>query len=314
VAEAPAPEAPVTPASQVVVEVKPDGSIVQGAPQSQEELIDQMKALQTKFDQLQETVNIVVTQMMSDVEAENAQLRAELKRLQARDQAGLLNSQAVPRPGGEVIDALAEEARNTPAEELERDPLPPAEFSLNVMKEWGREPDAARQLGGNAPTLKGIIGTVPLGSSREEIEQLGRDLRAQYAAYDNINIEIFDDPIAAQQFVDTQTIDPEHRVLSVSKFGRTNRDSVTYFEGGDSYELNTPTGDPGAQTPLPSLLSTATVEPEPEPAPEMPADAPPAPEPIPEAQPAPEQQPEVTPEKKDNPKSLHGKKGRRSGK
>ena len=32
--------------------------------------------------------------------------------------------------------------------------------AFNVIEEWGRDPDAVAQLGGDAPTLKGVVGTV----------------------------------------------------------------------------------------------------------------------------------------------------------
>ena len=230
-------EVPVAAPERVVVEVKPDGSIVEGSA-SQAELLAEIKRLNEKFDQLQETVNLVVTQMMADVESENDELRSEVRRLQARDQAGLLSSAAVPRPAGELLNSLAEEAQGMTEEELvDEKPLPPAEFSFKVVEEWGRDPEAVAQLGGSAPTLKGVVGTVPRGSLREDVEQLGRDLRAQYAAYDNINIEIFDDPVAAQAFADSQTMDAERRVLSISKYAATERDAMTYYENGESIEV-----------------------------------------------------------------------------
>jgi len=248
-APAPAPEAPA-PASvldvpvvvapeSLLVAVNADGTITTAPAPSDEELLREIKRLQEKFDQLQETVNLVVTRMMADVQDENEQLRSELRRLQARDQAGLLANNAVPRPGNDVIAGLAEEAAANlpPEDEFEEAPLPTAEFSFNVMKEWGREPDAVAQLGGDAPTLKGVIGVVPRGSAREDLEQLGRELREQYGAYDNVNVEIFDDPVAAQTFVDTQEMDAAHRVLSVSKYAATGRDAITFFEDGAGTDL-----------------------------------------------------------------------------
>lgn len=249
----PTPEISQTPVSVVdvpvlaspeslLVEVRQDGTVSTQPAATQEELLREIKRLQDKFDQLQETVNLVVTQMMSDVEDENQQLRSELRRLQAREQAGLLNNATVPRPGGELIAGLAEDAATgvplpTPEELEAQAPLPSSEFSFNVLKEWGREPEAVAELGGDAPTLKGVIGVVPRGATREDIENLGRELREQYGQYDNINVEVFDDPVAAQAFVDTQEIDSQHRVLSVSKYSATGRDNVTYYEDGQGTDI-----------------------------------------------------------------------------
>lgn len=271
-----AEEVPVVAPDHVVVEVTEDGQIVPGAIMTQAELLIEIKRLHEKFDQLQETFNLVVTQMVKDVELENEQLRAEVQRLQARDQAGLLASAAVPRPAGELLNSLAEMARGMTEEELaeEEAPQAPAEFAFNVIEEWGRDPDAVAQLGGNAPTLKGVVGTVPRGSAREDIEALGRELRAQYATYDNINIEIFDDPVAAQTYADSQTMDAERRVLSISKYAATDRDAMTYYENGESMELpaQAPEVDESEDTlPLPDLGAAPVVE-------EAPAEEAPKPE------------------------------------
>lgn len=285
----------IPPPPSVVVEVTPDGRIVQGGPGAPQDVMTEIKRLQEKFDQLQDTLNIVVTEMMSDVQKENVDLRAEIKRLQARDEAGLLATHAIPKPSGELIDQLAQEARDNPEDQT---PLPqaltPGPFSFEVFKEWGRDPAAAKQLGGNAPTLKGIVGFVPMGSTREDIEALGRELRAQYNDYDNINIEVFDDPVSAQAFIDKQSLDTEHRVLSVSKYSATGRDAVTYYEGGAPTEL---APDATSGDAAPAEADAPTVAEAPLEAPEPAADVQESPAPEPQAEPAPEKQSPKKPSK-----------------
>lgn len=281
----PAPEVPVeappasvvdvpvlAPPESLVVEVRADGTIATSTEATPEELLREIKRLQEKFDQLQETVNLVVTQMMSDVEDENHELRSEVRRLQAREQAGLLGN-SVPRPGGAVIAGLAAEAANNPEPDspVEEAPLPTAEFSFNVMKEWGREPEAVAELGGNAPTLKGVIGVVPRGSAREDVEALGRELRDKYNGYDNINVEIFDDPVAAQSFVDSQDMDANHRVLSVSKYAATGRDAVTYYVDGNGTDLSVGNLLDNAQQDAPDAEAPPVEQPAPAKAPAPPA-------------------------------------------
>jgi len=264
IAEEPTEEAVAPPAAAVTLALSLDSGRVRAEEipadsASAEPLDAQVRKLHQKFDQLQETLSQFVDARITDLERENETLRAELKRLQARDAAGMLSSANVPRPGREVIAQLAEEAvveasqpeRNIVREEtLQRlqdtDPgniiAPPVEFTFEVLREWGREKSDVEQLGGKAPTLKGIIGLVQPGSQRADLEQLGLDLREEYADYDNINIEVFDDPTAAAAYVATQEINEDHRVLTVSKHTASGRDLVLYYDDGGSHTVQSPGG------------------------------------------------------------------------
>lgn len=212
-------------------------------------LQSEVTALRGDLRQLQETLNLLINQIMSDLELENAQLRAELQRLYERDAQGLLQGRTVPKPGGEAIQRILEEqaarqqaegeaaAATPPAGKDHPKPLPPKEFTVEIISEWGRSREVAEKLPGHVPTLIGQVLLVPEGSLRADLEQLGRDLRIKYNDYDNINVEVFDDPAAAQIFAETHIADPDHRVLSISKHEASGRDVILYMDRGASFTV-----------------------------------------------------------------------------
>lgn len=224
-------------------------------------LQNEVTALRGDLRQLQETLNLLINQIMSDLELENAQLRAELQRLYERDAQGLLQGRTIPKPGGEAIQRILEEqaarqqsegevaeaARSAPKDHPK--PLPPKDFTVEIISEWGRSREVAEKLPGHVPTLIGQVLLVPEGSLRADLEQLGRDLRIKYNDYDNINVEVFDDPAAAQIFAETHIADPDHRVLSISKHEASGRDVILYMERGASFTVPfVPAAIPGSES------------------------------------------------------------------
>lgn len=116
-------------------------------------------------------------------------------------------------------------------------PVEPVEFTYSVVREWGRSPAQAAEIGGGASSLKGMVLVVPPGSLYSDIDQLGRDLRTQFGHYDNINIEVFDDPDAAEEFARTNVSHSGHRVLSVSRHRASGRDVILSIRDGVTMEI-----------------------------------------------------------------------------
>ena len=208
-----------------------------GAPVSEAAALrNEVADLRDDIRLLQQTLDVLVNQMMADLRAQNELLRDEVGRLRAQREAlGLPEPAFVPKPGAEELEALLLEA---PA------PPPPAPFAFTVVREWGRDPETAAEIGGDAATLKGLIGAVPPGSSREDVENLGRELRAEYAGYDNINIEVFDDPEAARAFADDEKGGSARRVLSVSRHRASGRDTILYIQEGKAEPVAFEGADP----------------------------------------------------------------------
>ena len=193
-------------------------------------------AMREEMHQIMLTLDLVVNRIMADLERENDLLRQELRRVYGKMEGDTPPdftppAFAIPRPGGQIIEEILEEAPPLP------EPPSPPEFSYEVIKEWGRSPESAAELGGGASTLIGMVFLVPRGCTREDLEEFGRDLRRQYDGYDNINIEVFDNRKAAQDSAEQSVADPAHRVLTVSKHKNSGRDVILLLDNGITTEI-----------------------------------------------------------------------------
>lgn len=201
-------------------------------------LQDEVAGLRADLSQLQETLDLLLNQIMADLESENHDLRDEVRRMYQRNEAGIATNRNVPRPGGALVDQVLGEAGMEGETDFTADTMAtPVEIPFMVINEWGRSPEVVADLPGDVPTLAGVVGAVPAGSRRVDIEQLGIDLRAKYAAYDNINIEVFNDQDAAAFYAETNVADPVHRVLSISKHAASGRDVILLIQGDTSTEV-----------------------------------------------------------------------------
>ena len=127
---------------------------------------------------------------------------------------------------------LPEQTDSIPPHSPPQDPtVGPNGYS--IVKEWGRTPEMVATLNAEVSTLKGMILVVSPVISNEELIGLGHELREEFAEYDNINIEVYNDLRAAQQYAETNVGDPKHRVLSVSKFGASGRDVILLIRGDE---------------------------------------------------------------------------------
>ena len=104
-------------------------------------------------------------------------------------------------------------------------------LNYDVASEWGRTPEQAAAEGANVASLKGMACAVRPGVSDADLAALGRLLRNQFDAYDNINIEVFDSLEAAQQSGSDRSRAAAHRVLIVSKHRASGRDAILLIKG-----------------------------------------------------------------------------------
>jgi len=204
-----------------------------------EALQREVKTLRDEIRMLQSTLDLMINQIMSDLRDENRLLRKEAQRLyDIQDHYGLPDISAIPRPGSELIDEVLETPLPLEDEIIpEEEPYTEEPFTFTPLHQWGRTPEAAAEIGEDTPSLLGMVGVAPRNSRREDIENLGRELRKEYNLYDNINIEVFDDTGAAEQFIDTQVGDPARRVLSISKHAGEGRDVILYLKNGEAFEV-----------------------------------------------------------------------------
>lgn len=217
------------------------------APDNQAVLLDEVRALRADVLRLQQMVDSLAGGELARLRAENDRLRREVRELSGMTGQPL---PPVPMPDRALLEGLypspkasenQEETDNKQPEKPDADnqsaPIPearavpeksaePKPFSFEVIEEWGRSPEELETENRKGASLKGMIGVVPPGSSDEDLIALGQSLHEQYAAYDNINIEVFDDVEAARSYKGKYVAPPKHRVLSISKHKATGRDII----------------------------------------------------------------------------------------
>jgi hypothetical protein len=198
-------------------------------------LTQDVTALRMQVDKLQTTLDLYVNGMIAELQDENTRLRRQLRRAYGDDPEAAL---AIPTPDRDVLeDALRhlEPAALAPAQEAP--PLPGTAFHHTVITEWGRSVEEAAQLGENVQSLKGMILAVPEGSTDEQLRGLAQEMRAQYANYDNINIEVFVGEDEARAFADGNAAAGTYRVLSISKHAPSGRDTAVLIRPDRTEEI-----------------------------------------------------------------------------
>lgn len=200
----------------------------------------EMQSLRSELRVLQVSLDAFMGDVANTLREENRQLRAEVQRIYALEQGdpqGVFPT--VPRPGGELVDQVISDAVERAMAEHAPRYAPAQEFSYTILSEYGRDPDNPSVLDGDAPSLKGMVIVVPRGSYREDVVALGKELRGRFEPYDNINIEVFDETLAAQSFAETNiSTGPEHRILSVSRHRASGRDVIVYIQDGIATEVD----------------------------------------------------------------------------
>lgn len=175
-----------------------------------DDLAGELKALQSSVRRLEETLQKFMDSAMAEMRKENRLLREELRRLEAYPGARLYRDDAPDSPSDTESSPRVDQ-RIGFMDELSSGEGPDAakKFEYIIVKEWDRTRERAERLGRNAPTLKGMICVVTESSTREELEELARRLRARFDDYDNINIEVFNNLETAQRYANQQRRRPQ---------------------------------------------------------------------------------------------------------
>jgi len=185
-----------------------------------DELREQMQRMEEQLTQKSDAIE--------QLEDENEKLRQALRLRFGGKGDGL---PPVPIPNRELIESILREPAPFAERKESANPASPEE-EYTVVSEWGRSPQVAASLPGGVASLIGLALAVPQGMPEAELKQLGKDLRENYNAYDNINIEVFDDVAAARQFANEGKTDSARRVMSISKFKHSGRDSLVLYRNG----------------------------------------------------------------------------------
>ncbi len=191
----------------------------------------ELASIRQEMAALRATMDEYLGGVIASMQQENAALRRDLEHAQrgSPQPATAPLFPAVPRPEGEHAPF--------PTLPAPVSPEPAGPPSYEVVKEWGRTPEVAATLGPGITALKGMVIVIPPGTPSAAIEELGRTLRDQFDAYDNINIEVFDDADAAARYMEHPTPRPPHNVLSVSREAETGRDTILITENGITMDV-----------------------------------------------------------------------------
>ncbi|MDP7638742.1 MAG: hypothetical protein QGG73_03370 [Candidatus Hydrogenedentes bacterium] len=192
--------------------------------------IEELAELKETVQQLRESLERFMDTVAFDLREENRRLRRTVNLRYGEERGGL---PAVPMPDRELLEQVLErDVEPLPAVEH-----PPQKSTYTVVDEFGRTPEAAARLGGNAMSLKGMIVAIPGWAGDDQIIGLGRELRLKYDDYDNINIEVFNDMNTAHQYREMHVGKPGHRVLSISRFKEQGRDTILLMKDGATTEI-----------------------------------------------------------------------------
>ena len=194
----------------------------------------EIQDLQLTLRQIQEVLDVKML-AIAELEDENEKLRDALRVRYGRERSGL---PPVPMPHREFIESVLSDLGN---ESENGGSVRPRTTSFagdyTIVSQWGRSPEVAAELPGNVSSLVGLAVAVAPGLNPAELEALGRELRSTYNAYDNINIQVFDNVQAAKNYADLGKSAPRSLVLSISKHKHSERDKTVRFENGRAIEV-----------------------------------------------------------------------------
>jgi len=189
--------------------------------------------LQAVVKALQKRLEVERVESLSLLEEENERLRDSL-RLVYRGRVE--NLPEVPMPNRSLLEEVLSDGRlqaqyEEQMEILETEIDAISDDPFLIIKEWGRSPEAVAQTSGNLSTLMGLSIFVHPDTSREDMEAYALALHRKYAHYDNLNIEFFDRESAAHAFAEKGTVDLGFRVMSISKYAKSGRDTILIGRG-----------------------------------------------------------------------------------
>jgi hypothetical protein len=220
--------------AKVVAEPAEGGS--ESGAKDYESLAAEVSELRAEVKRLQETIDLTISYVVGDLHEENRRLREEVARVYGAGPEGSEAERDIVYLNPESTGTLGEADLDV---SMEIDSADFGEKGYTVIKEWGRAPDEVAALGKNVPSLKGMICVVPAKLEDAQLSEIGRALRAEFEAYDNIVIEVFDNEIAAQAYAEKNLRSTQYNVLSIQKDGATGRDHILLHRNGVS--INVPT-------------------------------------------------------------------------
>lgn len=222
IAAEPAQEiAPVTSEAETAT---PDTPAPEEQPDDIETLRGEVKDLRREVARLQETVDAALAYLIGELGDENRRLKKDIASPDVIEQDKELVEQAPPVEPEQPATA----------------PVAHADYGKDgylSLKEWGRTPEQAKELGGNVSSLRGMICAVSPGTTDEELKAIGKRLRDTCVGYDNMNIDIFDDEAAARDFVERNVRSSTHYVMNITRHKASGQDVMVFVRQNGAREV-----------------------------------------------------------------------------
>jgi hypothetical protein len=192
-------------------------------PDEVQQLRQEVEDLHREVERLQETVDAALAYLVGELGDENRRLKKDLA---TRDD--------LEQGPSDVVEAMPEPAEPVSA------PAPTLDYGAAgylSIKEWGRTPEQAKEVGPDVGSLRGMICAVPPGSTDEQLKAIGKKLRDECAGYDNINIEIFDDEAAARDYAERNVRSNQHFVMNITRHKASGQDVVVLVRDNGAREV-----------------------------------------------------------------------------
>ncbi len=193
------------------------------APDEVQQLRQEIADLHREVERLQETVDAALAYLVGELGDENRRLKKDLATREDLEQGPADEAAPMPEPAAPVSA-----------------PEPTVDYGAAgylSIKEWGRTPEQAKEIGPAVGSLRGMICAVPPGSTDDQLKAIGKKLRDECAGYDNINIEIFDDEAAARDYAERNVRSNQHFVMNITRHKASGQDVVVLVRDNGAREV-----------------------------------------------------------------------------
>ena len=205
-----------------------------------EQMETEVAELRRRIGTLEQNAGSTMNSLVSNLSRENQELRRELQRLYATGQTPSGLSAVMPEP----VDAFQAQSFIPPIRaaagpdvvvpQTETQNQNPLQQDITVILEWGHGPEEAKAMPAGMSAIKGMVCAVPKDMPEEKLIALGRMLKEQYGSYGRLNIEVFNDPLAAKHYIQDGGSPEPARVLAIQKNTNSGVDHIIRYEGSNA--------------------------------------------------------------------------------
>ena len=193
------------------------------APGEVQQLRHEVEELHREVSRLQETVDAALAYLVGELGDENRRLKKDLATRDELEQGPAGEVEPIPAPEPPV---------STPAPGVNY-----GEAGYLSVKEWGRTPEQAKEMGPEVGSLRGMICAVAPGSTDDQLKEIGKKLRDACVGYDNVNIEVFDNEAAARDYAERNVRSNQHFVMNITRHKASGQDVIVLVRDDGAREV-----------------------------------------------------------------------------